>query len=65
MPIEVETRSLQEVRDVLALLAQDRSIRVDRIMLDNMAKLDPLHPGAASYIGGVLQPVHAPARMQA
>jgi nicotinate-nucleotide pyrophosphorylase len=46
VPIEVETRDLGEVREVLALLAADGAVRVDRIMLDNMARLDAGQPGA-------------------
>ena len=46
VPIEVETRDLGEVREVLALLAAEPAARVDRIMLDNMARLDASAPGA-------------------
>ena len=47
VPIEVETRDLGEVREVLALLDNnDAGVRVDRIMLDNMARRDPSAPGA-------------------
>ena len=46
MPIEVEARDLGEVREVLQLMADDASVRVDRIMLDNMARLDPAAPSA-------------------
>ena len=47
MPIEVETRDLGEVREVLALVDDDDAgVRVDRIMLDNMARRDPSAPGA-------------------
>lgn len=46
MPIEVEARDLGEVREVLQLMAGDAAVRVDRIMLDNMAHLDPAAPSA-------------------
>lgn len=47
VPIEVETRDLGEVREVLALLGDGGAgVRVDRIMLDNMARRDPSAPGA-------------------
>ena len=46
VPIEVETRDLGEVREVLALLDGGAGVRVDRIMLDNMARRDPSAPGA-------------------
>lgn len=53
VPIEVETRDLGEVREVLALLGDGGAgVRVDRIMLDNMARRDPSAPGApASGLG--------------
>jgi hypothetical protein len=53
VPIEVETRDLGEVREVLALLAADGAVRVDRIMLDNMARLDAGQPGARRPRRGV------------
>ena len=40
VPIEVETRTLQEVLEVKELIETDRSLRIDRVMLDNMTKLD-------------------------
>ena len=45
VPIEVETRTLQELAQLLALLRGDAGIRVDRVMLDNMARLDASKPG--------------------
>jgi len=45
IPIEVETRTLKEVQEVLDLTRADASLRVDRIMLDNMTRLDPSQPG--------------------
>ncbi len=44
MPIEVEARTLQEVHEVLAVLEADPGC-IDRIMLDNMTRLDPTLPG--------------------
>ena len=41
VPIEVETRTLEEVDEVLGLLSGPNPPRIDRLMLDNMA-----HPGA-------------------
>ena len=40
VPIEVETRTLQEVLEVKELIETDRSLRIDRVMLDNMTTLD-------------------------
>ena len=40
VPIEVETRTLQEVLEVKDLIETDRSLRIDRVMLDNMTTLD-------------------------
>ena len=40
VPIEVETRTLQEVLEVKELIETDRSLRIDRVMLDNMTRLD-------------------------
>ena len=45
VPIEVETRTLEELKQLLALLKDDASIRVDRVMLDNMTRLDASKPG--------------------
>ena len=52
IPIEVETRTLDEVREVLQFLATDKHSLVKRLMLDNMTKLDSSAPG-------ILRPVHA------
>lgn len=41
IPIEVETRTLDEVREVLDFLQTDKHTLVKRLMLDNMTKLDP------------------------
>ena len=40
VPIEVETRTLQEVLEVKELIQNDSSLRIDRLMLDNMTTLD-------------------------
>ncbi|KAK9845045.1 hypothetical protein WJX74_010014 [Apatococcus lobatus] len=45
LPVEVETGSLQDVKQVLDLRHQDPSLPIDRIMLDNMTKLDASAPG--------------------
>ena len=45
IPIEVETRTLDEVRQVLQFLETDKHSLVKRLMLDNMTKLDPSAPG--------------------
>lgn len=45
IPIEVETRTLQEVQEVLQLLQTDKHCMVTRLMLDNMTKRDPAAPG--------------------
>ncbi|KAK9827405.1 hypothetical protein WJX81_008609 [Elliptochloris bilobata] len=45
VPIEVETRDLDEVREVLDIMDGDAGVRVDRIMLDNMARRDPSASG--------------------
>ena len=55
VPIEVETRDLGEVREVLALLDDGEArVRVDRIMLDNMARRDSAAPGAPASAPGAL-----------
>ena len=58
MPIEVETRDLGEVREVLALLGDGGAgVRVDRVMLDNMARRDLSAPGApARGLGACRKP---------
>ena len=45
IPIEVETRTLEEVQEVLRLLQTDKQCMVTRVMLDNMTKQDPAAPG--------------------
>lgn len=40
IPIEVETRTLDEVKEVLQFLETDKHSLVKRLMLDNMAKPD-------------------------
>ena len=48
IPIEVETRTLDEVREVLNFLQTDKHTLVKRLMLDNMTKLDPNAPGESN-----------------
>lgn len=55
VPVEVETRDLGEVREVLALLGGDAGVRVDRIMLDNMARRDASAPGAPARSLGAMR----------
>lgn len=50
VPIEVETRTLKEVQEVLDLLESDPDCGVTRIMLDNMTRLDPTLPGEGSHV---------------
>ena len=45
VPVEVETRSLEEVRELLTLHSSGKADHVTRIMLDNMAKKDASQPG--------------------
>jgi len=45
IPIEVETRTLEEVQEVLQFVESDKHSLVKRLMLDNMTKLDPSAPG--------------------
>lgn len=45
IPIEVETRTLDEVKEVLQFLQTDKHSLVKRLMLDNMTRLDPSAPG--------------------
>lgn len=40
VPVEVETRTLDEVREVVGLLDARPPARIQRVMLDNMAKPD-------------------------
>ena len=49
VPIEVETRTLQEVLEVKELIETDRSLRIDRVMLDNMTKLDDSLKGQCAF----------------
>lgn len=46
LPVEVETRTLEEVREALGLLQQHPCIT--RIMLDNMATADPKSEGGSN-----------------
>ena len=52
IPIEVETRTLDEVKEVLEFLESDKHTLVKRLMLDNMVKRDSSAPGTqhAAYI---------------
>lgn len=45
VPVEVETRSLEEVRELLDLQSSGMAKHVTRIMLDNMAIRDKCQPG--------------------
>lgn len=44
-PVEVETRTLEEVDEIIEIISSGRSKVVTRIMLDNMAKSDSSKPG--------------------
>lgn len=46
LPVEVEASSITQVQEVLDLLGSEPQCMVTRIMLDNMARLDPSAPGA-------------------
>lgn len=46
LPIEVETRTLEEVADLVACLSVDKAGYVTRVMLDNMAVRDESADGA-------------------
>lgn len=60
IPIEVETRTLDEVKEVLNFLQTDKHTLVKRLMLDNMTKLDSNAPGEPSSICAIrIQPVAA------
>jgi len=48
VPMEVETRSLEEVRELMHLVDGGKAAKVTRIMLDNMAQLNPACPGVHS-----------------
>ena len=45
IPIEVETRTLQEVLEVKELIQEHNNLRIDRVMLDNMTTLESFHEG--------------------
>ncbi|KAF5836838.1 quinolinate phoshoribosyltransferase [Dunaliella salina] len=45
MPVEVETRTLEEVEQCVHELASGRAPHVSRVMLDNMTRLDASCPG--------------------
>jgi len=45
VPVEVETRTLQEVLEVKELIQNNSSLRIDRVMLDNMTTLDKSKEG--------------------
>ena len=47
VPVEVETRSLEEVQELLNLQSKGKAKHVTRIMLDNMARKDASQPGKA------------------
>lgn len=53
VPMEVETRSLEEVRELMHLVDGGKAAKVTRIMLDNMAQLNPACPGGVDV--GVLE----------
>ena len=48
MPFEVETRSLEEVQEIVALYDSGKASKVTRVMLDNMAHSDDSQPGRDS-----------------
>ncbi len=54
VPIEVEARTLQEVHEVLEVLQADPGC-INRIMLDNMTRLDPIMPGHLLNLGFILR----------
>lgn len=58
VPIEVETRTLKEVQEVLKLLEADPHCGVTRIMLDNMTRLDPTLPGDELHVSLLLHHEH-------
>lgn len=45
VPVEVETRSLEEVQELMDLQSSGKAKHVTRIMLDNMAVRDKRQPG--------------------
>ena len=54
MPIEVETRTLEEVQEVLSLMDHQQHEGVARLMLDNMTRLDSSKPGVQDHGEGWL-----------
>lgn len=59
IPIEVETRTLEEVKEVLQFLESDKNTLVKRLMLDNMTKLDSNAPGKSSNRGWSILTPHS------
>lgn len=51
VPIEVETRTLQEVLEVKELIQEHSHLRINRVMLDNMTALDNSREGGHSAPG--------------
>ena len=49
VPIEVETRTLEEVQEVLSLMDHQQHEGVARLMLDNMTRLDSSKPGVRGH----------------
>ena len=49
VPIEVETRTLEEVQEVLSLMDHQQHDGVARLMLDNMTRLDSSKPGVRDH----------------
>ena len=49
VPIEVETRTLEEVQEVLSLMDHQQHEGVARLMLDNMTRLDSSKPGVRNH----------------
>ena len=47
--MEVETRTLEEVEEMMGLVESGRAPAVTRIMLDNMAHRDASQPGAQRF----------------
>lgn len=45
VPFEVETRTLDEVGELMDLIASGGASYITRIMLDNMARANPKQPG--------------------
>lgn len=50
VPVEVETRTLEEVKELLQLVQDGKAKHVTRIMLDNMTSRDPERPGRVSKL---------------